>query len=138
MYFYKVQDVLFFFKCLQDPQHSFNIHSYISFFLFFSSSRYGKLSHNLCHTSVYCHFYFNRLFCLWNSLLAKTIELFSLTIPSKVHILTSSWITSHVVLIQITLVHSILSVPALLIIIFPNSYKPYSFSSATPHVGVVC
>ena len=75
MYFYELQDILFFVKCLQDPEDNLNIHSFVSFSKSSRSSRTNKLSHKLCHTTAYRHFYFNRLVRLWNSLPAGTIDL---------------------------------------------------------------
>ena len=75
MYFYEVRDILFFVKCLQDPEYNLNIHLFVSFSKSSRFLRTNKLSHKLCHTTAYCHFYFNRLVSLWNTLPAGTIDL---------------------------------------------------------------
>ena len=77
MYFYELQDLLFFIKCLLDPDDTMNIHTFVSFSGSSCSSRSCKLSYNLCHTSTYRHFYFNRLVRLWNSIPADIIDLSS-------------------------------------------------------------
>ena len=75
MYFYEMQDILFFVKSLQDPDDNLNVHSFVSFSRSSRSSRTNKLSHKLCHTTSYRHFYFNRLVRLWNTIPAGTIDL---------------------------------------------------------------
>ena len=75
MYFYELQDILFFVKCLQDPEDNLNISSFVSFSNSSRSSRTNKLSYKLCHTTAYRHFYFNRLVRLWNTLPAGIIDL---------------------------------------------------------------
>ena len=88
MYLYELQNILFFVKSLQDPEDNLNISSIISFSMSYPSSGTNKLSHKLFHKTDYCHFYLNRLFCLWNTLPAGTIDLsviqFDQKIPLKI------------------------------------------------------
>ena len=68
MYWYELQDMMFIIKCIKTPPDNFDIHKYISFVT--SSTRsasHHKLKQNLCRTSRYRHFYFNRIVKLWNA-----------------------------------------------------------------------
>ena len=83
-YFYKLQDLLFLIKFLLDPNDDTNIRSFLRFSSSSCSSRFGKLSYNLCHTSIYGHFYLNVIVRLYHmvpkgminlSLLYNTIKI---------------------------------------------------------------
>ena len=72
MYFYELQDILFFTRPWRQLKHLL----ICSFSNSFRSSRTNKLSHKLCHITAYRHLYFSRLVRLWSTLLAGTIDLF--------------------------------------------------------------
>ena len=97
MYFYELQDLLFLMKCLLDPDDGMNIRSFVSFSSSSRSSRSGKLSYNLCHTSIYRHFYFNRIVRLWNAIPKGIIDLSLPYIVIKKSLITFFWehFTSH-------------------------------------------
>ena len=64
-------DILFFIRCLKDPDdsHSLSIFSYVHFSEGSTrSSTHLKLKHSLSKSNTTGHFYFNRLPQLWNSL----------------------------------------------------------------------
>ena len=75
MYFYELQDLLFFVKSLQDPEDNLNILSFVTFSKSSRSSRTNKLSYKFYRTTAYRHFYFNRLVRLWNALPAGTVDI---------------------------------------------------------------
>jgi hypothetical protein len=69
MYWYELQDLLFFIKCLKDPPDNFNVSDYVSFVT--TSTRGGrsnKLIYNHTRTTRARHFYFNRIVRLWNAM----------------------------------------------------------------------
>ena len=121
----ELYDILFFFRCLKEPNenNAFSIQSYVSF----SNSNTRSTTHlklkHLSKTHAAGHFYFNRLPRLWNSLPPLNLNLSFHTIKSNCFGLISS-IHSRV----ISHVHSISSVLALdvchvlFLLIIPCSY----------------
>ena len=72
----KYYDIIFF-KCLKSPSSAFDITKFVSFSSTSTrSSANFKLYHSKSSTNNCCHFYFNRLPRLWNSL-----PVFSLDLP---------------------------------------------------------
>ena len=68
MYIFELSDMLFFVNSLKNPTSSFNINFYVSISQSITRSRSAKLNHNISFTNKECHFYFNRICLLWNSL----------------------------------------------------------------------
>jgi len=66
MYIFEISDIMFFVNCMKIPTSSFSINSYVSFSQSFT--RYIQLNHNISFINKGCHFYFNRICRLWNSL----------------------------------------------------------------------
>ena len=69
MFWYELQDVLFFFKCLVSPSENFDITEYIDFST--SNTRlstYNKLALKRSRTNTIRHFYFRRVAKLWNAM----------------------------------------------------------------------
>ena len=64
--------------------NNFNINTYISFTVVNTRSRGVKLRHNVSSTSKECHFYFNRISRLWNSLPIIDLNLPINLIKSKI------------------------------------------------------
>ena len=68
-------DILFFIRCLKDPDN-FSIFSYVDFSEGSTrSSTHFKLKHSLSKSNTTGHFYFNRLPRLWNSLPPINLDL---------------------------------------------------------------
>ena len=69
MYWFDLQDVLFFVQCLKDKSDKMNIYEYITFVSSsIRSSTSNKLVHNFSWISTARHFYFNRVILLWSAL----------------------------------------------------------------------
>ena len=69
MMIFELNDIIFFIKCLKKPTEYFDILNYVTFCSGRTrSSTYFKLRHSLTKKNSVCHFYFNRLRRLWNSL----------------------------------------------------------------------
>ena len=85
MYFFEMNDIFLFLKCLKDPPLNFNILKYVIFYQ--NSTRSGS-SNQFQHTSaISCiigPFYFNHLPLLWNSLLPLDLDQLLSTIKSQV------------------------------------------------------
>ena len=77
MYWYKLQDILFFIKCLQSPDHNgINIFDFVQFSS--STTRFAsqhKLLVKYRRSSKACHFYFVRIAHLWNALPPINVQL---------------------------------------------------------------
>ena len=68
MYWYELQDMLLIIKCIKTPTDNFDIYKYVSIGTKSTrSASHHKLKQNLCRTSCYSHFYFNRIVKLWNA-----------------------------------------------------------------------
>ena len=76
MYWYELNDIMYFVKALKNPSSVFD---YVSFSNNSTrSSTTHKLVHNYTRTSTHRHFYFNRIVRLWNNLppidLSKSVQ----------------------------------------------------------------
>ena len=81
-------DILFFIRCLKDPDTSqeFSIHSFVQFSdCNTRSSSHLKLKHFLSKSTTEGHLFFNRLPRLWNSLPPINLELSISTIKAHLH-----------------------------------------------------
>ena len=81
-------DILFFIRCLKDPDTSqeFSIHSFVQFSdRNTRSSSHLKLKHFLSKSTTEGHLFFNRLPRLWNSLPPINLELSISTIKAHLH-----------------------------------------------------
>lgn len=87
MYWLEIADVLFFVKCLKNPNDSFNVLDFVEFST--SKTRAGnrrKLQHKYCKTR---NFFFHRIVRLWNALPELDI---TLSLPSlKFHLAKFFW-----------------------------------------------
>ena len=89
---FELHDILFFIRCLKEPDTSqaFQIRSFINFSKGNTrSTTYLKLNHSSSKTSAAAHFYFNRLPRLWNSLPPINLELSLQSI--KRHLMQFYW-----------------------------------------------
>ena len=76
-------DILFFIRCLKDPDN-FSIFSYVRFSEGSTrSSTHFKLKHSISKSNTTGHFYFNRLPLLWNSLPPINLDLSISTIKNN-------------------------------------------------------
>ena len=88
MYFLEFIDILFLIKSLKSPTPAFNIHHYNIATFNTSTTRSGssnKLIHKFASTNNACHFYFNRITHLWNSLPVIDLNLDISTAKSKLY-----------------------------------------------------
>ena len=68
-YYLELMDILFLVKCLQFPDPSLDVRAFVSFSnLSTCSGSACKLVYRCYSTNKFCHFYFNRVVRLWNSL----------------------------------------------------------------------
>ena len=79
MYWYELNDIMYFVKALKNPSDNFSVFDYVSFSNNSNqSSTTHKLIHNYTRTSTHRHFYFNRIIRLWNNLppidLSKSVQ----------------------------------------------------------------
>ena len=85
MYIFEISDMLFFIKNLKNPMNNFKINTYISFSAGNTRSYGVKLRWLQCiFTNKKCHFYFNRIGHLWNSLPIIDLNLPINIIKSKI------------------------------------------------------
>ena len=69
MYYFELNDIIFFVNSLKHPADHFRISDYITFSNSNTrSSSHRKLQHTNASTTSFRHFYFNRIPRLWNSL----------------------------------------------------------------------
>ena len=71
MYFFKLNDILFFIRCVKNPPPNFDIMRFVSFSnssIHTRSTSCGKLQHHFSPNNYTRFFYFNRLPTLWNIL----------------------------------------------------------------------
>ena len=81
MQFFEINDILFLIRSLKSPIHFQHLQFVIfNTFTTLSGSNY-KLIHKHCPSSLYRHFYFNRIIRLWNILL--TYICWSKSIPKR-------------------------------------------------------
>ena len=84
MYILEISDIMFFINSIKSPTSSFNINSYVSFSKCGTRSSALKLRHNTSFTNRQCHFYFNRICRLWNSLPIINMNLSTFTIKNQI------------------------------------------------------
>ena len=71
----ELNDIIFFLRSLKSPSTSFNILNFVSFCDSSTrSSAANKLKHPIVYSTSSCHFYFNRLPRLWNSLPVMSVD----------------------------------------------------------------
>ena len=76
MYYFELNDIFFFLRCLKDPPPNFDILSYVSFSSNPTrSSSCRKLNHTCSTSNTARFYYFNRLPSLWNSLPPLNLDL---------------------------------------------------------------
>ena len=68
MYYYELQDILFFIKCIIDPPDNFNILNYVHFSTRTHPDTQNRILTNFARTTTTRFYYFNRIAKLWNSL----------------------------------------------------------------------
>ena len=91
MYWLELQDLMFLIKCIKDPFDNFNISIHITFINSTTrASRINHLQHNYCRSTTVCHFHFNRIASLWNSLVSHIDLSLSIHII-KWNIVTALW-----------------------------------------------
>ena len=86
-YWMELQDLMFIIKCLKSPPDNFNIqnYTYVAFSTGCRSSSAGHLQHQLSRTSEVRHFYFTRIFRLWNALSPIDLNLSVSTLKSLLY-----------------------------------------------------
>ena len=127
-------NILFFIRCLKDPDTSqeFSIHSFVQFSdCNTRSSSHLKLKHFLSKSTTEGHLFFNRLPRLWNSLPPINLELSISTIKAHLHRLF--WMNSYPALtVQIyALITTNVHVQSVLACL----YIVHSFSSSQFYIG---
>lgn len=94
----ELYDILFFIRCLKnpDPSDAFSIHHFVQFSDSNTrSSSHCKLKHRLCKSNTESHLYFNRLPRLWNSLPPMNLDLSVSSIKAHLHTIFWSKFVSH-------------------------------------------
>ena len=93
MYWLDLQDLVFFIKCLKDPNDTIGIYRYVSF-VGMNRTRAGtanKLQHKFARLSSTRHFYFIRITRIWNSIPSEIIDLNLSVYTNKVRLTSFLW-----------------------------------------------